>query len=86
MADIYLVPIIVPQRADQSNLVATYIKDREFSHLVGLRKNLEQVDEVRKSRRAHNGVPARESRFRVGMLLREFVQALPGDHMHESAS
>ena len=84
MADIYLVPIIV-QRGDQSNLVAAYIKDREFSDLIGVRENLAQMGEVRKSACAHEKIPTRESRFRVRMLLREFVQALPCDDMHESA-
>jgi hypothetical protein len=30
----------------QSNFVAAYIKDREFSDLIGLRENLAQLDEA----------------------------------------
>jgi hypothetical protein len=33
-------------RGDQSNFVASNIKDREFSNLVGLRENLAQLGEV----------------------------------------
>ena len=39
MADVNLVPIIV-HRGDQSNFVATNIKHREFSDLIGFRKDL----------------------------------------------
>lgn len=45
MANKNLISIIV-HRGDQSNLVAAYIKDREFSDLIGLRENLAQVGEV----------------------------------------
>ena len=45
MTNINLVPIIV-HRGDQSNLVTAYIKDREFSDLIGLRENLAQMDKV----------------------------------------
>jgi hypothetical protein len=31
---------------DESNFVASNIKDREFSNLVGLRESLAQLDEV----------------------------------------
>jgi hypothetical protein len=74
------------QRGDQSNLVATYIKDREFSDLIDLRKNSRKWAKFEKSGSAHEEIPTRESRFRVRMLLREFVQAIPCDDMHESAS
>jgi hypothetical protein len=45
MADIKFVSIIM-DRCDQSNFVAAYIKDREFSDLIGLRENLAQLDEA----------------------------------------
>jgi len=45
MMNTNLVPIIV-HRGDQSNVVTAYIKDRESSDLIGLRKHLAQVDEV----------------------------------------
>jgi hypothetical protein len=45
MANVNLVPIIV-HRSDQSNFVAAYIEDCEFSDLISLRENLAQVDEV----------------------------------------
>jgi hypothetical protein len=45
MANVKLVPIIV-DCGNQSNLVAAYIKDSEFSDLIGMRKNLAQLDEV----------------------------------------
>jgi len=45
VADVNLIPIIV-YRGDQSSSVAGYIKDCEFSNLIGLRENLAQLDEV----------------------------------------
>jgi hypothetical protein len=45
VADINLVSIIM-DRGDESNFVASNIKDREFSDLIGLRENLAQLDEA----------------------------------------
>jgi len=39
VADVNLVPIIM-HGSDESNFVACNIEDREFSHLIGVRKGL----------------------------------------------
>ena len=60
MADVNLVPIIMHSR-DQSNLVAADVKDREFSNLIGLRKDFAQLCEIQQARSSHNFIPTRES-------------------------
>jgi len=45
MADVNLVSIIM-YCADQSNFVASNIKNREFFNLVGVRKSLAQLREI----------------------------------------
>jgi len=47
VADVNLVSIIM-HRGNQSNFVATDIKHREFSNLVGVRKGLAQLHEIQK--------------------------------------
>jgi hypothetical protein len=56
MADINLVSIIM-HRGNQSNLVASNIKHREFSNLVGVRKGLAQLGEIQKTAFSHDRVP-----------------------------
>jgi len=60
VADVNLVPIIV-HRGDQSNFVATNIKHREFSNLVGVRKRLAQLREIQKTAFSYNRVPTRKT-------------------------
>ena len=45
VTDIKLVPIIM-DGSDESNFVATDIEDGEFSHLISLRKDLAEFNEV----------------------------------------
>jgi hypothetical protein len=45
VADVNLISIIMHRR-DQSNFVASNIKDGEFSDLIRLRENLAQLNEV----------------------------------------
>ena len=85
MADINLVSIIM-DRGDESNFVASNIKDREFFNLIGVGKDFAQLKKIQKPTLTHDRVLTRESRFRIRMFLRELVQALPCDHMHESES
>ena len=84
VADINLAPIIV-YRGDQSNFVASNIEDREFSHLVGVRKFFAELHEILKPAFTHNRVPPRERRLSIWMPLDKVVQTLPCDDMHESA-
>jgi len=42
---------------DQSNFVASNIKHREFSNLVGVRKGLAQLHEIQKPALSHNRAP-----------------------------
>jgi hypothetical protein len=76
VADVNLVSIIV-HRGNQSNFVAADIKHREFSDLVGARKNLAQLHEIQKPAFSHNRVPMPKRRFSIRVFLRELVQALP---------
>jgi len=59
MADVNLASIIM-HGGDQSNFVAADIKDSEFPDLVGVRKYLTQLREIRKSAFPHNRVPTGE--------------------------
>jgi hypothetical protein len=45
VTDIKLVPIIM-DGSDESNFVATDIEDGEFSHLISLREDLAEFNEV----------------------------------------
>ena len=85
VADVNLVSIIM-HRGNQSNFVATDIKHREFSNLVGVRKGLAQLHEIQKPAFLHNRVPMRKRRFSIRVFLRELVQTLPRYDMHESES
>jgi len=85
VADVNLVSIIM-HRGNQSNFVATDIKHREFSNLVGVRKGLAQLHEIQKPAFSHNRVPMRKRRFSIRVFLRELVQTLPRYDMHESGS
>jgi hypothetical protein len=67
---------------DQSNFVASNIKNREFSNLIGVRKGLAKLREIQKPAFSHNRVPTGKRRFGVRVLFRELVQALPSDDMH----
>jgi hypothetical protein len=64
---------------DQSNFVASNIKNREFSNLIGVRKGLAQSREFQKPAFSHNRVPTRKRWFGVRVLFRELVQALPSE-------
>ncbi len=81
MADVNLVSIIM-HRGNQSNLVASNIKHREFSNLVGVRKGLAQLREIQKPALSHNRVPTCKRRLGVQVLFRELVQALSRNDMH----
>jgi hypothetical protein len=69
-------------RGNQSNFVAADIKHREFSNLVGVRKNLAQLREIQKPAFSHDRVPMRKRRFSIRVLLRELVQAFPRNDVH----
>jgi hypothetical protein len=74
--------LLLMDRGDESNFVACDIKHSEFPNLIGVRKKLAQLDEVRKSVLAYERIPTREGRFRVRMFLLEFIQALPSNDVH----
>jgi hypothetical protein len=69
-------------RGNQSNLVASDIKHREFSNLVGMREDFAELGEIQKTAFWHDRVPTREGRFGVRVFFRELVQALPCNDMH----
>jgi hypothetical protein len=81
VADINLVSITM-HRGNQSNFVAADIKHREFSNLVGVRKNLAQLREIEKPAFSHDRVPMRKRRFSSRVFLRELVQAFPRNDVH----
>jgi len=85
VADVNLVSIIV-HSGNQSNFVASNIKHREFSNLVGVRKGLAQLRQIQKPAFSHNRVPTRKRRFGVEVSFRELVQALPRNHVHYGAA
>jgi len=85
VADVNLVSIIM-HRGNQSNFVATDIKHREFSNLVGVRKGLAQLHLIQKPAFSHNRVPMRKRRFSIRVFLRELIQTLPRYDMRESES
>jgi hypothetical protein len=59
MADVNLVSIIM-HGCNQSNSVASDIKDGEFSNLVCVRKGRTQLREIQKTTFSHNLIPTRE--------------------------
>jgi len=69
-------------RGNQSNFVASNIKHREFSNLLGVRKGLAQLREIQKPAFSHNRVPTCKRRLGIQVLFRELVQALSRNDMH----
>ena len=59
MADVNLVSIIMNSR-DQSNFVASNIKDSELSDLIGMGEDLPQLREIQKPVFARDRVPTRK--------------------------
>jgi hypothetical protein len=70
--DIELFSIIV-NRGDQSNLVSSNIKHREFTNSVGSWEDGAKLGEVRAAR-FHSGVPTGQGRLAIGKFLGEFIQ------------
>ena len=84
VADVNLVSIIMHRR-DQSNFVAADVEDGEFLHLIGMRKTLPQLGEIREAVLSHDGVPMGQRRGRVRVFFCELVQPLPCNDVHAAA-
>lgn len=75
MANVNLSPVVV-DGGNEAHFVPADVEHREFSHLVGMGKNLAKGLDVREPTPLHFKKPLRQSSAAIGMQSREVVQAL----------
>ena len=75
-------PAVIVKGGDEAHFVSADIEDGEFSHEIGAREGFAQVGEGAKMAAFHQPIPVRQRALRIGMLLREIVQAFARDDVH----
>jgi hypothetical protein len=80
--DIELFSIVV-NRGDQSNLISSNIKHRQFTNSVGSWEDSAKFGEVREAALFHSGIPTGQGRLGIGKFLGEFIQTFSSDDVHK---